>query len=64
MTPNVTDFLGITITPFENAGPVGWRHFRVLINYLIDDVNNKIMKEVNIIISKGQHGKIQTSDRS
>ena len=67
MKPSVTDFFGITINHYKYAGPVGWRHFRVLLNCLIDDVNNTVIKEVNtvhaIIIFKG-HGKLKTSDRS
>ena len=67
MKANVVDFFGITINHYKYAGPAGWRHFPVLLNCLIDDVNNTVIKEVNtvhaIIIFKG-HGKLKTSDRS
>ena len=67
MKAEVTDFFGITVNHYKYAGPAGWRHFRVLLNSLIDDVSNTIIKEVNtvhaIIIFKG-HGKVRTSDRS
>ena len=67
MKANVMDFFGITINHYKYAGPAGWQHFQVLLNCLIDDINNTIIKEVNtvhaIIIFKG-HGKVKTSDRS
>ena len=47
MKLSVTDFIIITINHY--AGPVGWRHFRVLLNCLIYDVNKTVIKEVNTV---------------
>ena len=52
---------------FNFAGPSGWRHFHLLINSLIADINNTCIEEINIayacILFKG-HGKEKTSARS
>ena len=67
MKPTVNDFYSVTPNHYKYAGPVGWRHFHLLINALISNVNNISISEVNTayacILFKG-HGKDKTSDRS
>ena len=67
MKPYVCDYYSITPNHYNFAGPVGWRHFYLLLNALINDVNNTTIAEVNTayacILFKG-HGKDKNSDRS
>ena len=67
MKPEVKDFYGVTANHYNHAGPAGWRHFHLLLNSLLADVNNTAIIEVNVvyacILFKG-HGKMKTSDRS
>ena len=67
MKPEVKDFYGVTANHYNFAGPVGWRHFHLLLNSLLSNVNNTTISEINVvyacILFKG-HGKLKTSDRS
>ena len=67
MKPNVIDYYSISPNHYNYAGPVGWRHFYLLLNALISDVNNTTIVEINTayacILFKG-HGKDRNSDRS
>ena len=67
MKPNVTDFYGMTVNHYNYAGPAGWRHFHLLLNCFLNDVNNTSITEINVvyvcILFKG-HGKDKTSHRS
>ena len=67
MKPDITDIYGITINHYNNAGPAGWKHFHLLLNCLIGDVNNINLDEINTvyacILFKG-HNKERSSDRS
>ena len=67
MKPNVIDLYGVTINHYKYGGPAGWYHFYILLNFLIDDISNTVIEEVNtvhaIILFKG-HEKSRTSDRS
>ena len=67
MKPDVNDFYGVTVNHYNYAGPSGWKHFNLLLNCLISDVNTTNIEEINtvyaIILFKG-HNKEKTSDRS
>ena len=67
MKQTVTDVFGITINHYAYAGPLGWKHFNLLLNILLADVNNTTIEQVNTvhacILFKG-HNKDKTSDRS
>ena len=67
MKPGVSDFYGVSPNHYNFAGPAGWKHFNLLLNSLLNDVNNTSIKEINVvyacILFKG-HGKVKTSDRS
>ena len=67
LKPTVNDFYSVTPNHYRYAGPIGWRHFHLLLNALISNVNNISIVEVNTvyacILFKG-HGKDKTSDRS
>ena len=67
LKPDVNDYYSITPKHFINAGPAGYRHFFMLLNGFIDDLNSIKISEVNTvyacILFKG-HGKEKTSDRS
>ena len=67
MRPNVNDFYSVTLNHYNFAGPAGWKHFNLLLNVFLSDVNNTSIKEINTvyacILFKG-HGKDKSSDRS
>ena len=67
LKPNVNDIQSVTPNHYNYAGPAGWKHFYLLINALLSDVNNTSIDEINAvyacIIFKG-HGKDKSSDRS
>ena len=67
MKKDVTDVYGVTVNHYNYAGPAGWKHFNLLLNSLLEDVNNTDIEEVNTvyacILFKG-HKKDKTSDRS
>ena len=67
MKPNVNDLYGVTINHYRHAGPAGWKHFHLLINTLLHDVNNTVIEEINkvyaCVLFKG-HNKDKTSARS
>ena len=67
MSPDVTDFFGLTPNHYNHAGPAGWDHFYRLLNALISDIRNIIIFEVNAVHAciyfKG-HGKDKSSSRS
>ena len=67
MKPHVSDIFGITMNHFIYVGPSGWRHFHLLLNSLIVDINDTCIDEINIayacILFKG-HGKDKSSSRS
>ena len=67
MKPDVNDVYGVTVNHFNYAGPAGWKHFHLLLSFLISDVNNTDIEEVNTvyacILFKG-HNKDRSSDRS
>ena len=67
MKPNVNDLYSVTPNHYNFAGPAGWKHFYLLLNSLLIDVNNTSIEEINTvyacIIFKG-HGKDRSSDRS
>ena len=64
MKKDVTDIYGITVNHFNYAGPAGWKHFNLLLNSLLEDVNNTDIEEVNTVYAcvlfKG-HKKEKTS---
>ena len=67
MKPNTMDFFSITSQHYINAGSVGIKHFNLLLNALISDVDNLTITEVNIVFAKvlfKGHEKDKTSDRS
>ena len=41
MKPTVNDVDGLTLNHYKYAGPAGWRHFSLLLNSLVSDVNNR-----------------------
>ena len=67
MKPEVKDVNSITINHYNYAGPAGWKHFNLLLNNLISDVNNTDIEEINtvyaVILFKG-HKKDKSSSRS
>ena len=67
MKGSVNDVYGVTVDHFVYAGPAGWKHFHLLLNNLLTDVNNTDIEEVNTvyacILFKG-HKKDKSSDRS
>ena len=67
MKPDVNDFFGVTPNHYKFAGPAGWKHFHLLLEALLNDVNNTTIQEINIVYAcvlfKG-HNKDKTSDRS
>ena len=67
MKPDVCDFYGVTPNHYNFAGPAGWKHFYLLLNALIADVDNITITEVNTvyacILFKG-HGKDKSNSRS
>ena len=67
MKPHVNDVFGITANHYTYAGQAGLKHFYLLLNHLISDVNNTDISEVNsayaCILFKG-HGKEKSSDKS
>ena len=67
LKPNVNDIHSVTPNHYNYAGPAGWKHFHLLLNALLSDVNNTSINEINAvyacIIFKG-HGKDKSSDRS
>ena len=64
---HVIDIYGITAKHYINAGDEGLEHFATLLNYVISDVNNATIEELNtalgLILYKG-HKKDKNSDRS
>ena len=67
MKPDVNDVYGITLNHYNNAGLAGVRHFCLLLNTLIKEVNVTTIEEINTvhtcILFKG-HNKDRSSDRS
>ena len=67
MKKNVSDVHGMTINHYYLAGPAGWKHFFLLLNTLLSDVNNTDISEINTvyacILFEG-HTKDTCSDRS
>ena len=67
MKPDVNDFFSISPNHYLYAGPIGWKHFHLLLSLLINNVNNTNITEVNsiyaCILLKGR-GKCKYSDRS
>ena len=67
MKKDVTDIYGVTVNHYNYAGPAGWKHFNLLLNSLLADVNNTDIEEVNTvyacILFKGLK-KDKSSDRS
>ena len=67
MKPDVLDSYNITPNHYLYAGPSGWKHFRLLLNALLSDVENVDIEEVNrahaIVLFKGK-GKDKSSSRS
>ena len=64
---SVNDLYSITAKHYTNAGQEGLVHFNFLLNFIISDINNASIPEINsvyaVIIYKG-HQKDKTSDRS
>ena len=52
MKPDVNDIDAITINHYNHAGLVGCKHFRLLLNALIDDINVTSISEVNTVFSR------------
>ena len=67
MKPNVLDFYSITPNHYTNAGLVGYEHFHLLLNVLLDDLSNTTITAVNMayacILFKG-HNKDRASAKS
>ena len=67
MKVSVTDMYSITGSHYIHAGPVGLKHFHMLLCGLIMDINSISLSEINtvyaMVLFKG-HGKDKTSDRS
>ena len=67
MSPDVSDFFGLTPNHYNHAGPAGWDHFHRLLNALINDISSITIFEVNAVHAciyfKG-HGKDKSSSRS
>ena len=67
MRPDVNDYFGVTPNHYNYAGPLGWKHFHLLLETLLKDVNNTDIQEINIVFAcilfKG-HNKDKTKDRS
>ena len=67
MKKDVSDTFGISVNHYNYAGPAGWKHFNLLLNSLLKDVNNTNIEEVNTayacVLFKG-HKKYKSSDRS
>ena len=59
----MNDVFGVTANHYNYAGPAGWKHFFLLLNCLISDINLTTIEEVNVvyacILFKG-HGKDKT----
>ena len=49
MKPDVNDVYGVTLNHFNYAGPAGWKHFHLLLNSLISDVNLTDIEEINTV---------------
>ena len=47
MKPTVSDVDGLTLNHYKYAGPAGWKHFNLLLNSLVSDVNNIVIEEIN-----------------
>ena len=67
LKPNVCDFFSITPNHFLYAGPAGVRHFSVMLNMLLHDIQNVAISEVNrayaCVLFKG-HSKDRTQASS
>ena len=67
LRPEVNDYYSITANHYKNAGPPGYRHFYLLMNAFIADLDSICISEINTvyacILFKG-HGKDKHSDRS
>ena len=67
MKANVLDFYSVTPAHFLNDGQEGIKHFNFLLNYVIEDVNNATVEELNscyaLLLYKG-HGKVKTEDNA
>ena len=63
----MNDVFGVTANHYNYAGPAGWKHFFLLLNCLISDVNFTTIEEVNVVyacILFKSHGKDKNIDRS
>ena len=67
MKPDVNDLYSVTPSHYLNAGPVGCKHFFLLLNAFLENVNSTCIEEINAtyacILFKG-HGKNKSSSRS
>ena len=67
MKPDVYDFYSITPNHFTYAGPLGWKHFHLLLMSLINSVNASNIEEINTIyaiVLYKRHNKNKQYDRS
>ena len=67
MKASVKDHYSITPAHFLNAGKHGLLHFNFLLNYVIDDINNAKIEELNscyALLLLKNHGKSRTKDSS
>ena len=67
MKMDVMDFYSITPSHYINAGIAGYKHFHILLNSLLSDLNNTTLTDVNrahaVVLFKG-HGKDKSSSKS
>ena len=67
MKKTVNDYFSITPAHYINAGDAGLDHFNHLLNFIIDDVNNATVEELNacyaLLLHKG-HGKSRNLDKA
>jgi hypothetical protein len=47
--PNVNNFFSITPNHYTYTGPVGWKHFHFMLCFLIQNVNNTDIMEINTV---------------
>ena len=48
LKPSVADVFSLTPNHYIYAGPAGWKHFHLLLNTLLKDLNLTSIKEVNL----------------
>ena len=65
--PSVIDLFNVSALHYLHGGDPAIRHFQLLINAVLSDVQNYVLSEINtvhaIVLHKG-HGKAKTFDRS